>query len=198
MKIKLSSVALSLLAAVVMAPIDVARAATATYTLDPNHTYPSFEADHLGGLSVWRGKLNKSSGKVTLDREQGKGSVHVDFDLSSIDFGQDQLNAWATGKDFFNLAQYPKASYDGKLAGFVGGKPTRVDGELTLHGVTKPVSLSINSFKCMPHPMLKRELCGADALAHFNRADFGLDAGKDYGFSMDVTLRIQVEGLKDQ
>jgi polyisoprenoid-binding protein YceI len=73
-----------------------------------------------------------------------------------------------------------------------------VEGKLTLHGVTRPVTLTIDSFKCIPHPMYKRELCGADALAHFNRADFGLDAGKDYGFNMDVALRIQVEALKDK
>jgi polyisoprenoid-binding protein YceI len=180
------------------APLGVATAASATYTLDPDHTHPSFEADHMGGVSVWRGKLNRSSGKVTLDREKGDGSVHVDLDLSSIDFGQDQLNAWATGKDFFNLARYPKASYDGRLVDFVNGAPTRVEGKLTLHGVTRPVTLTIDSFKCIPHPMYKRELCGADALAHFNRADFGLDAGKDYGFNMDVALRIQVEALKDK
>jgi polyisoprenoid-binding protein YceI len=187
-----------LLALLAFVPAGAAMAASATYTLDPDHTYPSFEADHMGGVSVWRGKLDRSKGRVVLDKEKGSGTVHVDFDLTSIDFGQDKLNAWATGKDFFDTAKYPKSSYTGTLAGFVNGAPTRVDGELTLHGVTKPVSLTINSFKCIPHPMYKRELCGADALAHFNRADFGLDVGKDYGFNMDVTLRIQVEALKDK
>jgi polyisoprenoid-binding protein YceI len=198
MSTKYSMLASGLYAALALVPLQTVRAAPVTYTLDPNHTYPSFEADHFGGLSVWRGKLNKSSGKVVLDRQKGEGTVHVDFDLSSIDFGQDQLHDWAVGKDFFNLAVYPKASYEGHFAAFVNGAPTRVDGQLTLHGVTRPVTLTINSFKCMPHPMLKRELCGADALAHFNRAEFGLDMGKDYGFSMDVTLRIQVEALKDE
>ncbi|WP_254063383.1 YceI family protein [Rhodanobacter sp. L36] len=187
-----------LLALLALAPMGATVAASATYTLDPNHTYPSFEADHMGGVSVWRGKLNHTTGKVVLDKQKGSGTLHVDLDLSSIDFGQDKLNAWATSKEFFDIAKYPDASYNGQLAGFVSGAPTRVDGQLTLHGVTKPVSLTINSFKCIPHPLYKRELCGADALAHFNRADFGLDMGKSYGFSMDVTLRIQVEGLKDK
>jgi polyisoprenoid-binding protein YceI len=173
------------------------QATPANYTLDPSHTYPSFEADHMGGLSVWRGKINKNSGTVMVDREEGFGIVNVDIDLGSIDFGQDQLNKWAQGKDFFDLAQYPKASYKGKLTSFVNGAPTEAKGELTLHGVTKPLNLKINSFKCIPHPMLKRELCGADALAVFQRDQYGLTAGKDWGFNMDVTLRIQVEAIKN-
>jgi polyisoprenoid-binding protein YceI len=173
------------------------QATPANYTLDPNHTYPSFEADHMGGVSVWRGKINKNAGTVMLDREEGFGIVNVDIDLNSIDFGQEQLNKWAQGKEFFDLAQYPKASYKGKLTSFVNGAPTEAKGELTLHGVTKPLNLKINSFKCIPHPMLKRELCGADAFAVFQRDQFGLTAGKDWGFNMDVTLRIQVEAIKN-
>jgi polyisoprenoid-binding protein YceI len=71
-----------------------------------------------------------------------------------------------------------------------------VVGDLTLHGVTKPVVLKINLFKCIPHPILKRELCGADASGTFNRDDFGLDVGKPYGFKMDVALRIQMEAIE--
>jgi polyisoprenoid-binding protein YceI len=174
-----------------------ANAAEARYTIDPMHTYPSFEADHFG-VSMWRGKMNHSSGTVTLDREARSGSVNVSIDLSSIDFGLAALNTWAVGNDFFNTAQYPQATYVGKFTQFNGDVPTRVDGELTLHGVTRPVSLTINSFACKPHPMLKREWCGADAFATFQRDQFGLTAGKDYGFKMDVTLRIQVEGVKDE
>ena len=172
-----------------------AAAAPVTYKIDPDHTYPSFEADHMG-VSIWRGKLNKSSGKVTLDKAAGTGNLEVTVDLASIDFGQDALNKWARGKEFFNVARYPKATYKGKLEGFANGAPTQVAGELTLHGVTWPVSLKINAFKCVPHPLFKRELCGADASASFKRDEFGLAAGKEYGFDMEVTLRIQVEALQ--
>jgi len=96
------------------------------------------------------------------------------------------------------VKKYPKATYKGKFDGAAAGVPTQVLGDLTLHGVTKPVVLKINSLKCVPHPMLKREMCGADAIATFNRDEFGLVAGKDYGFKMDVTLRIQVEALATQ
>lgn len=172
-----------------------AHAASTTYAIDPDHTYPSFEADHFGGLSVWRGKFNKSSGKIVLDKQAGKGEVEVDIDMASADFGNDKMNEAARGDMLFDTAKYPQASYRGRLAAFKDGKPGEVDGELTLHGVTKPLKLRIQSFKCMPHPMLKRELCGADALATFERDDFGMAAGKDYGFDMTVTLRIQVEAI---
>ncbi|SFK68130.1 YceI family protein [Lysobacter sp. cf310] len=169
-------------------------AAPETYEIDPSHTYPSFEASHMG-VSLWRGKFNSSSGQVVLDKAKGAGTVEVTVDVNSIDFGHDQMNEHARGADLFDVAKYPTATYKGKLEGFVDGKPTKVVGELTLHGVTQPLELKINSFKCIPHPMLKRELCGADALATFQRDAFGISAGKDWGFSMDVTLRIQVEAV---
>jgi polyisoprenoid-binding protein YceI len=176
----------------------LAAAATVTYQIDPEHTYPSFEADHLAGLSVWRGKFNRSSGKVVLDKAAGAGSVDVAIDVASIDFGHDALNEHARSAELFDVEKYPQATYTGRLEDFVDGKPTRASGELTLHGVTRPVELEIRSFKCMPHPVLKRELCGADALATIQRDEFGMPAGKDYGFSMAVTLRIQVEAIAEE
>lgn len=174
-----------------------AHAGVDRYTLDPMHTYPSFEADHMG-LSHWRGKFNRSAGTLLLDKAAGKGSVVVDIDAASIDFGLDALNAWGTGKELLDTATFPKATYRGELAGFVDGAPTRVQGQLTLHGVTRPVELRITRFKCMPHPILKRDWCGADAEATIDRAQFGLDAGRAYGFDMNVMLRIQVEATRNE
>jgi polyisoprenoid-binding protein YceI len=168
--------------------------APVTYTIDPSHTFPSFEADHMG-LSVWRGKFNKSSGKVVMDKAAGKGEVDITIDMDSIDYGLDLMNSKAKEPELFNTAKYPTAVYKGKLDGFVNGAPTKVVGELTMHGVTRPVTLQLNSFKCIPHPMLKREMCGADALTTIQRNEFGIDAGKDWGFKMEVTLRIQVEAV---
>jgi len=174
-----------------------ASAAPVSFTIDPSHTYPSFEADHMG-ISYWRGKLNASEGKVVLDKVAGKGSVEVTINLASIDFGQDKLNEWARGKDLFDTTKYPKATYKGRLEQFANGVPAKLVGELDLHGVTQPLTLTIDRFKCIPHPLYKRELCGADAVGTFDRAKFGLDAGKDYGFDMSVALRIQVEALRDE
>lgn len=171
-----------------------AYAAPVSYDIDPMHTFPSFEADHMG-ISFWRGKFNKTSGVMVLDKEASAGSVDVKIDIASVDFGLDAMNEQAVSPEFFDSVKYPQATYKGKLVDFVDGTPTRVVGELTLHGVTKPVELKINRFKCIPHPMFKRELCGADASAVFKRDEFGLSAGKDYGFSMDVNLRIQMEAV---
>lgn len=174
-----------------------AHAAPERYTFDPSHTFPSFEADHMG-ISYWRGKFNHTTGTVTLDRAAKTGSVDVTIDLTSIDFGEDKLNEWARGADFFDTAKNPTATYHGTLSDFRDGTPHKLSGTLTLHGVEKPLDLALNRFKCIPHPMEKRELCGADAVASFSRDAFGLTAGKDWGFDMNVALRIQVEALKDK
>lgn len=189
------SVFRSLLAVALAAASVTATAAPAVYEIDPAHTFPSFQADHMG-LSYWRGKFNTSSGEITLDKAAGAGTVKVLIDASSIDFGLDAMNEKARSAELFDTGKYPQASYSGTLADFRDGAPTRVRGELTLHGVTRPLELSIDRFKCMPHPLNKRDWCGADAHATFRRDEFGIDAGKDYGFDMNVDLRIQVEAVR--
>jgi len=172
-----------------------AGAAPETYVIDPEHTFPSFEADHWG-TSIWRGKFDSSAGVVSLDRAAQTGSVRVTVKLASVDFGHKELNRWARGPELFDTAKFSVAVYEGRLTGFQNGAPTRVDGELTLHGVTRPLALKINSFACRPHPFLNRPMCGADAFGTFRRDEFGLDAEKNHGFDMNVTLRIQVEAVK--
>ncbi len=171
-------------------------AAPVKYTIDSNHTYPSFSADHLGGLSTWRGKINSTRGEVMLDREAQSGSVNVQMDVGAIDFGHDKMNEHAKSPDMLDAAKFPTATYTGKLTQFVNGAPTQVQGNLTMHGVTKPVTLKIDSFTCKAHPMTKKEVCGADASGQFNREDFGVSYGKQLGFSMDVGLQIQIEAVK--
>ena len=186
-----------ILTAVVLSAVPgLVLAAPVAYELDPTHTYPSFEADHLGGLSTWRGKFNRSSGRVVIDREARTGSVEVSIDVRSIDFGNDELNAHALTPEMFDAARYPAATFKGAISGWSADRPASVAGELTLRGVTRPVTLTVNAFHCRPHPLAKKEVCGADAVASFNRADFGLDFGAAYGFGMDVLLRIQAEGLR--
>jgi len=175
-----------------------ADAAPVTYQVDSNHTYPTFEADHLGGVSRWRGKINSTSGKVTLDKQAQTGTVEVTMDMNTIDFGHDGLNDHAKTPDLFDTAKYPTATYTGKLANFKDGAPTEVQGELTLHGVTKPVTLTIDQFVCKAHPMMKgQEVCGADAVTTIDRSDFGITFGQPI-FNMGVTLRISIEALAPQ
>jgi polyisoprenoid-binding protein YceI len=185
-----------LIAALLAATASMSHAAEATYQLDPSHTYPSFETDHFGGVSVWRGKFNKSTGSFTIDTAAKKGTVNVTIDMTSAAIGNDALDAELKGDKFFDAAKFPTATYKGTSVKFDGAKPVEVIGELTLHGVTKPVNLKILSWKCFTNPMMKKEVCGSDSTATFNRADFGIDYGKAYGFNMPITLRIQAEGVK--
>lgn len=185
-----------LVSAFAAAVANTAMAAPATYNLDPSHTYPSFEADHMGGLSIWRGKFTKTEGKVVLDRAAKAGTIDVTVQTSSVDFGHEKMNAHAKDVEIFDVAKYPTATYKGKFTAFNGDVPTEAQGEFTLHGVTKPLTLKINQFLCKPHPMLKKEVCGADASATFKRSDFGINYGEAYGFNMDVKLLISVEGVK--
>lgn len=174
------------------------QAAPMTYDVDPDHTHPSFEADHFAGLSTWRGLFKRTRGSITLDKTAGTGTVDIIVDMTSATLGQDQVDAVVAGPEIFDSAKYPEAHYSGTLGGFVDGAPTTVTGTLTMHGVTRPVDLKILSFKCMPHPLYKREVCGADAVGVLKRDDFGMDSGKSYGFKMDVTLRIQVEAIAEK
>ena len=173
-----------------------AGAAPATYNIDPEHTYPAFEADHMGGLSVWRGKFNHTTGKVVLDVAAKTGQIDVTVDVASIDFGHDKLNEHALGADMFDVAQHPVATYTGRISKWDGDRPIEVDGEFTLKGVTRPLKLAIDSFLCKPNPMTRRETCGADASATFQRDAFGVDYGKDFGFKMDTRILISIEAVK--
>ena len=175
-----------------------ASAAVEHYTIDPNHTYPSFQAPHIGGISFWRGKFDRSSGTVTLDRAAKTGSVNITIDTTSIDFGHEKLNHHAKSPEMFDVEQYPTATYQSSSFDFEGDTPVGVHGSLTLHGVTKPVFLKIASFKCITHPMLKREVCGADVMAEIDRTDFGIGFGVPQTIPTGkVSLAIQVEAIKD-
>ncbi|HEY5757332.1 MAG TPA: YceI family protein [Steroidobacter sp.] len=173
--------------------VSTAQAKPEIYTIDSAHTYPSFEAPHSEQLSLWRGKFNKSSGKLLLDRENRTGTVDITIDAASVDFGHDMMNVVALGPDYFNVEKYPTATYKGTLV-FKADAPTEVQGELTLLGVTKPLNLKVNWFKCIQHKMLKREVCGTDAYAEFNRGDWGMTKNINYGPT--VTLRIAAEAVE--
>jgi polyisoprenoid-binding protein YceI len=169
-------------------------AAPVTYVLDPKHTYPSFEADHMGGLSVWRGKFTDTTGKVVYDKDARSGTIDVTVNASSIDFGNAKLDEHAKSDELFDVAKFPTATYSGKFTKFNANGPTEAEGTFTLHGVSKPLALKIDSFMCKPNPMTHKEVCGADATASFDRADYGINFGQKYGFKMWVKLQIQVEG----
>ena len=170
-------------------------AASETYVIDPTHTYPSFEFSHMG-VSVWRGKFDKTTGTIVIDRAAKTGSVDIVVDPASINFGLAAMDDKARSEDFFNVATYPTATYKGALK-FEGDVPKSIVGEITLLGVTKPLTLTINSTKCIPHPMNGKEFCGADAQGEVNWSQFGMKWSKfGEGDAGRTLLRIQVEGTK--
>ncbi|MFM7670158.1 MAG: YceI family protein [Betaproteobacteria bacterium] len=182
-------------AAICCIAFSASSASAQVYNIDPGHTYPSFEADHMG-LSIWRGKFTKSSGKIVLDRQsKSGGSVEISIDASSIDFGHAKMNEKARGDEMFNIAKYPVVTFKSTVLKYDGDKLAAVDGEMTMLGITKPLSLTINQFKCLMHPLHKREVCGADAHGRFDRSDFGMNIGLPR-FSPEIKLAIQVEGIR--
>ena len=184
-------------AALVIAFSGSAVAAPVTYQMDPDHTQASFETDHMGGLSIRRGKFDTTkSGTVVMDREAQTGTVDVTIDAASMNTGIPKLNDHIKSDEMLDVAKYPTLTYQGKLTKFQNGAPTQVEGTLTMHGVSKPVTLTIDQFLCKPHPMKQKEVCGADATATINRANWGVDYGIKYGFKMDTKVEIQVEALK--
>jgi polyisoprenoid-binding protein YceI len=183
------------IAALVAGAAGTALGAAEKYAVDPNHTYPSIEFSHMG-ISIWRGKFDRTKGNITIDRAAKTGTADIVIDTASIDFGLDTMNEKARSDDFFDVARFPTASYRGTLQ-FVGDKPRAVDGLVTIMGVTRPVRLIINSFNCISHPVIKREVCGADAEGDLNWSEFGMKMSKyGEGEAGKVHLRIQVEALK--
>lgn len=170
-----------------------ALAAPEHYAIDPAHTYPSLEFPHMG-ISVWRGKFRKTRGSVVLDRAARVGSVDVTVEAASVDFGHNVMNEVAIGADWLNADTHPTLRYIGDIR-FEGEAPAAIDGKLTLLGVTKPVELRIHAFKCIRHPLFRREVCGADASGSLDRAEFGMKQLTADGAGR-ITLRIQVEALK--
>ncbi len=165
------------------------------YVIDSSHTFPSFEADHFAGLSVWRGKVNHTEGTVVLDREAETGTVEATFDMSTVDFGLDRMNDEAYN-EILHIDEFPTATYTGSLTSFVDGAPTAVEGTLTMHGVSRPVNLEVTSFRCQPHWRTQIEVCGAGATATFDRSEFGLVRDLNLGFYPEVKLLISIEAQR--
>jgi len=167
-------------------------AAADTYTIDPNHTFPSFEINHMG-YSTFRGRFDKSSGTVALDTAKKTGSVDVTIDVDSISTGVDKLNTHLKTPDFFDAAKFPTITFKSSAFKFKGGNVVAITGDLTMHGVTKPVTLTVDSLVCKVHPFMKVPACGAGAHAVIKRTDWGIGTYPPAILGEDVTLRIQIE-----
>lgn len=169
-------------------------AAPETYTIEGTHTFPRFEYSHFG-YSTQLSRFDKTTGTITLDKAAKTGAVDVTIDATSVNTGYPLFNQHIQGEDFFDTAKYPTITYKSTKVNFDGDKPTSIEGNLTVKGVTKPVTLTVTSFHCMPHPMLKKDACGANATATIKRSEF--NAGKYAPYVGDeVKLTIAVEAYK--
>jgi polyisoprenoid-binding protein YceI len=172
-----------------------ATAAPETYVIDGSHTFPRFEYSHFG-YSNQVSRFDKTEGKIVIDKAAKSGSVDVTIDAKSVNTGFPVFNNHIQGEDFFDTAKFPTITYKSTKLNFAGDKLASVDGNLTIKGVTKPVTLTVTSFQCMPHPMLKKDACGANAVAKVLRSEFG--AGKYAPYVGDeVTLTFAVEAVKE-
>ncbi|MCX7192048.1 MAG: YceI family protein [Proteobacteria bacterium] len=169
-------------------------AAPETYVIDSNHSMPRFEYSHFG-YSVQQSRFDSAKGTITIDRAAKTGSVDVTIDAKSVNTGSSVFNGHIQGEDFFNTEKYPTITYKSDKLKFDGDKLVAVEGNLTIKGVTKPVTLTVNSTLCMPHPMVKKDACGATATAKVKRSDFNMGKNAPY-VSDEVTLTIPVESIK--
>ena len=170
-------------------------AAPETFSVEPTHTFPRFEYSHFGYSNQLQ-RFDKTSGKIVLDRAAKTGSVDVTIDAKSVNTGYALFNQHIQAADFFDTEKYPSITFKSTGVKFEGDKPVAVDGNLTIKGVTKPVTLTVTSFHSMPHPMLKKDAIGANAVTKVKRSEFNMGKNVPY-VSDEVTLTIAVEAIKD-
>lgn len=166
-----------------------------SYKIDSRHTYPVFEINHLG-FSTQRGRFNKASGTIALDTAARQGSVEVSVETASIDMGLDEWDKHMRSNDWFDVERFPTMSFKSTNLIFDGGRPVAAEGEFTLLGVTKPLRLIITGFRCAPHPLHKKEVCGADVSTTIKRSEFGMTRSLP-GIGDVVKISIPVEAQRD-
>lgn len=187
----------SLVAAAALASLAAATAAqaeTATYAIDPGHTFVTFEVVHFG-TSTARGRFDKKEGSVQFDRAGKSGKVDISIDMTSINTGVAQFNNHLSGEDFFNAAKFPTAKFASEKFAFSGDKVSEISGTLTLLGKSQPVTLKAANFNCYENPRLKREVCGGDFETTIQRSQFGMSYGLP-SIPDNVRLTVQIEAVK--
>ena len=185
----------TLIATTLAAATLCAQAQTATYAIDPTHTFATFEISHFG-TSTNRGRFDKKSGSVQLDKAAKTGKLDISIDTSSINSGTAAFDKHLQSKDFFNAAEFPTARFVSDKFSFSGDKVSEISGMLTLLGKTNPVTLKATNFNCYINQMLKVEVCGGDFETSIVRSQYGMVWGLNFGFSDAVRLVVQAEAIK--
>ncbi len=185
----------ALFAAALAATTLGAQAQSATYAIDPTHTFVTFEVPHFG-VTTNRGRFDKKTGAVQFDKTGKSGKVDLSIETASISTGTAAFDKHLQSKDFFNSAEFPTARFVADKFSFNGDKVSEVAGSLTLLGKTNPVVLKASNFGCYTNPMLKVEVCGGDFETTIVRSQYGMGWGLNFGIADNVRLVIQVEGIK--
>ena len=170
-------------------------AAPVSYRVEPTHTAVYFAVDHLG-FSIQRGRFDKVSGSVQFDREADTGMVDIVIDTTSVSSGDDRRDRYLRSDSFLDTDKYPDAHFQGSHLQWDQQRLLSVDGTLTLHGVTKPVTLQVNRFKCGWHWFDMRNACGADAALIIKRSDYDMNAFSS-SVGDEISLTIQIEAIRD-
>ena len=170
-----------------------ASAQSATYTIEPTHTYVNWEAKHFG-TSTNRGRFDKKSGTITLDKAAKTGKAEITIDMKSMSTGFAPFDSHLTGKDFFAADKFPEAKFEGSGFKFDGDKLVEVSGTLTMKGKTNPVTLKASAFGCYQNPYIKREVCGGDFETTIARSQYDMTYGLP-GIPDNIRLLIQVEAV---
>ncbi len=188
--------------AVACAPFTV-YAAPVSYTMDPYHTYVNFEADHLDGLTRMRGRFDRNAGKFVIDPVAKTASVALTVQTASISTGDNEKAGRPRSRDehlrspdFFNVQEFPTLEFRSTRVLFSGDNPTTIEGNITLLGVTRPLSFKVDRWKCIVHPFNKREICGGNFSGSIKRSDFGMKFGIP-SVGDEVVLWVEAEGYKD-
>jgi polyisoprenoid-binding protein YceI len=181
--------------AVVAFLIALPAAAQDVYVGDPAHTYAYFETGHFG-VSWVHGRFNKTTARVTLDRAAKKGSVDVTIDAASVDTGFEARDKQVRSENYLDVEKFPTITFKSSTLKFEGDALTGIDGDLTILGTTRPVSLKVTLFRCIQHPANKKDLCGADASLAIKRSEWGLKRGAT-GIGDDVKISVQIEAYKE-
>ena len=172
-------------------------AAPDEFIIDPQHTFATFEVSHLG-ISTQRGRFNNTSGTVIFDPIENKNNdIRIKIDARSVDTGNESMEKLLRSDDFFNTDKFPDILFRSHTVTFVDEKPLTIEGELTLLGITKPVTLNVLSYNCTRKPFLIRLTCGLDATTTIKRSDFGMNSFLSF-VSDEVKLSVQAEAFKRQ
>ena len=171
-----------------------ALAAPQTFEIDGSHTFPRFSYSHFG-YSTQVSRFDRTSGTVVFDADAKTGSVDISIDMKSVNTGFADFNGHLQGEDFLDTAKFPKATFKSTKVNFQDGKPASIEGQLTIKGITKAVTLTVTSFQAMPHPMLKKDAIGANAFTMIKRSEF--NAGKYAPYvGDDVRIDIALEAIR--